>query len=322
MQTLFAIAEKIQTPLSLSALMLLILFYLFRIIFQRLRLELVLGPEIYKLLMRAMTYLFSLAIIALVLGLLSYALTALLNLSLDKRADALLQDLQDSSPLVRIPAIDGLKEMAVSSSPRAARTCNALATFVRGFAATSLSSPSERLSDDIQRAVKTLSDLTAGQSCAKIDLSGSDLRRLQLPGGNLTEAILTNARFDQANMVGANLRGARLSGAVFTEAKAMRTDFQFARVHDVKWHRADISGANFTSAQGLAGADLMSARMDKIVLDDTDLSSTKLSNYPITGGSYRNADIRRTDFSQVSGICRSELGRALGPPMKEPAYVC
>jgi hypothetical protein len=322
MQSLFGIAEKIATPLSLAALMLLILFYLFRILFQRLKLERVVGPDVYKIVMRAMTYLFALAVIALVLGLLSYAVTMIFGHVKTARVDSLLKELQSQSIVGRVSAIDGLADVAQDTSVDIVRICDSLTTFVRTTSAEIPETVSVRLSNDIQRAMKVLSLLIATSRCRNIDLSGSDLRRLQLQDGTLKGAKLTNTKLDQANLAGADLSGTRLMGATLTETVARKAKFRSASVHEVNWRRADLTGADFSSAQGLAGADFMSSQMESIILDNTDLTDTKLSNDPMTNASFKKADIRKTSFDTVIGVCKEQLDLAIGPPKRKPSREC
>ena len=238
------------------------------------------------------------------------------------RVDELLKELQTQSEIGRTSAIDGLRDIAHGSIADATRICSSLAAFVRSPSADASEITPVRLANDVQRAVKSLSELVAVGHCKTIDLSGSDLRRLQLKDGNLSGAILTKARLDQANLAGTNLSDARLVGAILTETVARKVNFRSAWVHEVNWRRTDLSEADFSSAQGLAGADFMSAQMDRIILDNTDLTDTKLSNEPITNGSFKNADIRRTDFGSVIGVCKKELDLAIGPPKRKPSREC
>ncbi len=145
MEQLFSLADKIATPLSLAALVVLVLYSLFRLIIERLNLRSVLKADVYRLLMRAMTYVFVLAISALVLGLLSYLLT---TLDRSQRTDAFLRDLGNSSVVRRITAIDALAQIARLDNSNGQRICDSMAALVRQASETSLQNglaPEERL---------------------------------------------------------------------------------------------------------------------------------------------------------------------------------
>jgi hypothetical protein len=129
---LFGIAEKIATPLSLAALTVLILYSVFRLIIQGLDLKTVLPAHIFHLLMRAMTYVFVLAICALVLGLLSYLATSeLADVIRGRRTDDFLRELGNPTLARRIAAIQALAQIGRSDPENSQRICDSLATLVR-----------------------------------------------------------------------------------------------------------------------------------------------------------------------------------------------
>lgn len=84
-----------------------------------------------------------------------------------------------------------------------------------------------------------------------VDLSGADLRRLDLSYKTLSYRNLCNATLLYANLSGANLRGANLAGASLFGANLRGANLS----------NADLRGANLMNAD-LEGADLEGANLE------------------------------------------------------------
>ena len=277
MEQLFSIAEKIATPLSLAALIALILYSLFKIIFERLNLKTVLGADVYRLLMRAMTYLFALAISALVLGLLSYLMTGVVaDMVRSRRTDTFLRELGTPSLLMRIASIDALAQIAKSDRLNSQRICDSLAALVRKGPGQSLNGDVSGIAEDAERAMVAISDLNKAHLCKESDLQGSDLRRMELPSASLAGARLSGSILDDANLVSANLMKADLSGARLSEANLRGAVLVEAHLNHVIFYKTDLRKADLTSAKGLKGAELFNAFMEGAILDHVDLRGAKL----------------------------------------------
>jgi len=323
MEALFGVAEKIATPLSLAALVVLVLFYLFKIMFERLNLAQVLGPQVYRLLMRSITYVFVLAVIALVLGLSSYVLVLYMNGIRKEKVELYLRELQDASVLTRSEAIKSLSAVAEEFPDSASAICDSLAFFVRNRSVETLQVSSRRLADDIQTAMVAIGRLNGGGRCKEVDLRGSDLRRLQMPRAKLAGTDLTRARLGQANLSEADLSKARLIGADLTEAVLRKAILKGASLQEALWRETDLTEADLSFSAGLAGGDLMSAFMERAIFDGADLTRTKLPTRPLTKASFKGADLRDTDLRSVIGLCKNDLAAAItGPSTKWPTNGC
>jgi uncharacterized protein YjbI with pentapeptide repeats len=321
---LFSIAEKIATPLSLAALAALILFSLFRLIIQGLDLKTVLPAHVYGLLMRAMTYVFVLAICALVLGLLSYlATTVLADVVRSHRTDSFLRELGYPSLLRRIAAIEALAQIGRSDSINSQRICDSLAALVRHPPdANSFNEDPTEIAQDPARAMVAISDLTKAHLCKESDLQGSDLRGIELPNGSLVGAKLSGAKLDDANLAGADLTRADLSGVRLSEAVLRDAILREARLNEAVFYKTDLRKADLTSAKGLRGAALFDAFMEGAILDSVDLRGAKLPRARLQGASFRGADLTEMDLSSLRGICREALSQAKTQGARLPSYDC
>ncbi len=102
------------------------------------------------------------------------------------------------------------------------------------------------------------------------DLSGSNIKMLELPGINLS-----NARMKGVMLAGADLSGADLSGADLTGADLMEVDLSGADLSS-----ADLTEANLMGAD-LSGADLTGASLDGAILYRADLEGSECVSHHI-----------------------------------------
>ncbi len=103
--------------------------------------------------------------------------------------------------------------------------------------------------DSLSRLVYAL------QNC---NLSGADLRSINLERGNLdgcnlsgallNKADLWRVDFHKANLSGANLHRARLQEVCFNRANLRKTNFSDTKLIETRFSCADLSDANFTNA--------------------------------------------------------------------------
>ena len=92
------------------------------------------------------------------------------------------------------------------------------------------------------------------------DLSGTNLRLVDLTGANLAEATLIGADLTNANLTRANLAGANLKGANLTRACLLLTNCAAAYMSDANLSWANLTHANLFGA-GLHRADMTGAKL-------------------------------------------------------------
>jgi uncharacterized protein YjbI with pentapeptide repeats len=316
MSELFGIAEKIETPLSLAALAFLILYSVYRLIFSRLRLEDVVGAQVARLVALGMKLVFVLAIMALMLGILSYVFVHYIDAWLIERRtarlDTFLTDLNGNSSAVRLVAIQALVPLAGISVSADGGICGGFSALVRRQTAPDLSPAPQAKEPDVQAAIVALSTLRKGRHCGTIDLSHSDLRGLSLPDGTLVGARMTAALLDEANLAGVDLSDASLIGAQLTDTILRGATLKGARFNDALMSRTDLRDADLTGARGLADADLLTAKMAGAILVNVDLRRSRLpTENSVRGVSWKGADLRQTDLRSLKDICRKDLESAV-----------
>jgi hypothetical protein len=108
-----------------------------------------------------------------------------------------------------------------------------------------------------------------GRQLSGAVLQGADLSRARLLGADLSGAVLVRADLSGAQLDRAGLSGAWLNDTDLSGAVLLRTDLSGARLND-----ADLSGAVLTGAD-LSGAQLDRADLTGAELNDADLTSAK-----------------------------------------------
>jgi uncharacterized protein YjbI with pentapeptide repeats len=136
-----------------------------------------------------------------------------------------------------------------------------------------------------------------------VDLSGADLRGLDLSQADLSGAVLVGADLSDATFVQAELVGADLTGATLHDTDLSQADLSHAVLVDV-----DLSGENLTQVTlddvEAPGVDLSGARMTQVGLEDANLSGADLSDADAgqaeaRGVDLSNADLSGADFTQA-----------------------
>jgi len=135
------------------------------------------------------------------------------------------------------------------------------------------------------------------------DLSGLDLRRLNLSGLDFRQANLMKARLDSAN-----LSGAKLFAVDLTDATAIGADLSKANLDGSTLRRANLQHAN------LRGASLFATIVEAADLSEADLRDTRIIGYlkaaKLRGTNLQNANIGADPGNQSMGVMRAQFGSA------------
>jgi len=118
------------------------------------------------------------------------------------------------------------------------------------------------------------------------DLRNTDLRSANLTNANLRVADLTNANLSNANLTDANLRDANLTGA---------------NLRGINLTDADLTWADFRGAN-LRGANLARTNLYDVCFAGANLRGAYFYGADLSEADLRGADLRNTDFSQSKGV--------------------
>lgn len=153
------------------------------------------------------------------------------------------------------------------------------------------------------------------------DLSGAELRQVDLGGINLMGADLSACDLGGANLMGADLSvcdlgGANLSGAYLSEANFFEADLSEAFLSEAYLFEANLSRVNLNGADlqwvYLGQADLSGAYLIGVNLREADLrgayligsnlSDADLSKANLIGADLQGADLRRANLAGANLI--------------------
>ncbi len=151
---------------------------------------------------------------------------------------------------------------------------------------------------------------SAGQDGQRADLSGADLRFLDLSGARLKEAVLHGADLVGTNLTDADLEAADLEGATLLGA----------RLEGANLERVHAPGVNFFSAN-MTAASLRGADLREALLQEATLTQAKLHDATLTEANLLKAMLREADLT-AADLRRTELTHAyLGYAGMERAQV-
>ena len=166
----------------------------------------------------------------------------------------------------------------------------------------------------------TIPDLS-GADIRGIDLGEANLRDADLNGANLSEAnlrdtdfslaILSNtnlthanlrfARFDSANLSEANLSYADLGFAVLADALLSDANLSFATLREANFYGATLSKANLSEAY-LSGTNFADADLSRTDLSYAILSHAVLSNTNFSGATMVETHLEDLDLRVAKGL--------------------
>ncbi|WP_433935429.1 DUF2169 domain-containing protein [Sorangium cellulosum] len=178
---------------------------------------------------------------------------------------------------------------------------------------------------EVERAI------AAGESLARRDLTGADLRDLGLAGADLREALLegadlsacdltgadlTGAVLTRAKLEGARLGGARLRGANLGEARASGASFDGVDLRKAVLHKAWLEGAQLSGAD-LAEADFLEARVAGADFSGAQADDVLFFQLDLAGARFTGASLRKATFFQCTGA-GADFGEA---QLEDAAFV-
>ncbi|MEH1966853.1 pentapeptide repeat-containing protein [Nostoc sp.] len=141
-----------------------------------------------------------------------------------------------------------------------------------------------------------------------VKMDSPRLRDAELPGINLSGAILFGAKLNRANLSGANLSYANLGSAWLEEANLTGANLSHAVVSDGVLAEADLSDTD------LSYADLTACPLIGANLSRANLTGTLIGNEPLLKG----ANLTDVDLSQS----KIDLPGGIENPRIEGAIFC
>jgi hypothetical protein len=168
---------------------------------------------------------------------------------------------------------------------------------------------------------------------AEPDLSGANLRgvnlqQFNLEGVNFTDACLSGANLESADLSARNIshanRLARIRGRPPKKAIGANlsgADLSFANLSYARLEGALLRGANLHAAN-LCGAGLVSTDLPRMDLSGCDLRCANLADVDLQGAELSGCDLRDADLSTVTGLTPEQIAVAVvDESTKLPLYL-
>ena len=130
---------------------------------------------------------------------------------------------------------------------------------------------------DFMDPLKFLRDQGFPDEILQKSSTDSPIDRPQIQGADLSNARLEDAYLAETQLEGADLRGAHLkrsilSGASLVKANLLGAHLEGALLNGAEFSGADLRGATFDSTSRLNNAIFENARLDQVILSDTNLT--------------------------------------------------
>ena len=141
-----------------------------------------------------------------------------------------------------------------------------------------------------------------------LDLSGSFLSGIKLPGADLRHDDLSEADFTGCDFRMADLSGANLTGAHLFRASLPNANLTGSQLVGCSLTRANLSNGNLRHAV-LRGADLSYATLSYANMQDADLSGANLTSADLSWSNLSGANLRGASLTTAS-LLMSDLSGA------------
>jgi uncharacterized protein YjbI with pentapeptide repeats/beta-lactamase regulating signal transducer with metallopeptidase domain len=142
-----------------------------------------------------------------------------------------------------------------------------------------------------------------GANLSRSNFSGTDLSRAKLDGADLTDAT-----FSGADIAGASFRGAKMDGVQFNGISLAHSSFDGTALRAILVH--GCNGCDL-SHMDLHGVDLHGVSLSGADFSHSNLSGANLSGAKFSGVSFDNADLERADLRNALLTGCSLSGAAL-----------
>lgn len=146
-----------------------------------------------------------------------------------------------------------------------------------------------------------------------LDLSGADLREVNLKGANLSEVDLRETNLSSAILEDADLRWAELLWANLSGARLSFADLRWANLTGV-----DLRGANLTLADlrtaNLSGTNLRGANLNLTNLAEAQLEQSAMVGTTLTGAILTGCSVYGLSAWDLEGVPREQDRLNIAPP--------
>lgn len=303
-ERIFQTASDVSTPLALAGLFASIIFFILKQIIAK-----NIFPELSRvasalIIRQIVDRLFYLALLAMVLGFISYLSTPLLDkisptVSIEEKINKNIATLSSGGAPSRMIALASLAELPIDSKEQFEVLIRVLVSHISALAPRTETGVQPIVRSEIETTLRVLSNVLKGADSKKIDISRPtialvDLSETNMEGLYLANISITDSRLSDANISNSVLTGAKLIGILAQRLTARNVDLNAGQLLQVCAEEADFEGAN----------------LSKSIITSTDLNNANLSRANLESAKVENSRLASAIFSQAN-LVNVDLSGAL-----------
>lgn len=172
----------------------------------------------------------------------------------------------DENEYVRIGAIYSIEQLAASHPENREVVANILTSYARSTFSWKNNKLSDRKNEVAQATMLVITKHVIPSHDVSVDLSNTDLRRLELEGKDFSKCAFIETHFEVADLLNSNFKGSTLTGSVFdganlTGASFVDANLSHASFKDSTFNNTDFSGANLSGVSGISKDDISSGKI-------------------------------------------------------------
>ncbi|MEJ8670873.1 pentapeptide repeat-containing protein [Streptomyces sp. NBC_01017] len=213
----------------------------------------------------------------------------------------------------RLGGIYSLERIMWDSDKDRSTAVEVLAAFIRERAAIRDSDESgngKNPEEDVQAALTVLGRRPIHEE----NTDFIDLRRTDLRGANLADAVLDHVDMERCLLQGASFYRAYLRCADFSEATLTGAHFMDARIGAARFILADMTGVSLWKAEGadvdFTGANMEGVKLIRCELPTASFLRASLANAEIDDAVLKGVDLRHADLRTAKGVTSKILESA------------
>lgn len=179
---------------------------------------------------------------------------------------------------VRIGAIYSIEQLSADYEGSKNIISNILSSYVRSSYSWNNNIISDRKNEVVQASLLVISKLIQSTPNIKIDISGTDLRRVELDGQKFNNCNFIGAHFEEADLLNTHFERSNLTGSSFNGASLVGTSFVGSNLNHASFAGVFFQNTDFSNSdlRGTTGISSDNIKNKEIIINDKTILPEKL----------------------------------------------
>lgn len=189
--------------------------------------------------------------------------------------------MESKQEYVKIGAIYSMEQLATNNEDTIYLVTNILSSFLRGSYQWKVSNIlPEHKNEVTQATLEVIAKLLVSRPDIKIDLSNTDLRKVELQNEHFSNCTFIDTHFEESDLLKTKFDNSTMNGSVFDESNLSGVSFTGVDLSNASFRGAIFSETNFSGSilshvSGLKQSDI---DMKKIIIDKNTILPKGLKN--------------------------------------------